>query len=89
MVCKPFACIWGCAFESCDYVVTRTYYQKWGKGSHLCVSKLVQHNLHICTFGQTYQVSHDIGGSLCQRRPNLQTINRTWGYDICYFEKDD
>ncbi len=33
MVCEPFACVWGCEFEMGNYVVARTYYQKWGKGN--------------------------------------------------------
>ncbi len=29
----PFACVWGCEFEMGNYVVAKTYYQKWGKGN--------------------------------------------------------
>ncbi len=37
MVSEPFACVWGCEFDIGDYVVARTYYQKWGWGiSHMC-----------------------------------------------------
>ncbi len=33
MVCESFQCFWGFHFDVGDYVVARTYYQKWGKGS--------------------------------------------------------
>ncbi len=33
MVSEHFACVWGCEFDMGDYVVARTYYQKWGQGS--------------------------------------------------------
>jgi hypothetical protein len=34
MVDESFACVWGCEFDTSDYVVAaRTYYQKWGWGN--------------------------------------------------------
>ncbi len=34
---EAFTCAWGCTFESGDYVVSNTYYQKWGRGENNCV----------------------------------------------------
>jgi hypothetical protein len=33
MISEPFTSVWGCEFDTGDYVVGRTYYQKWGRGS--------------------------------------------------------
>jgi hypothetical protein len=33
MVSEPFASVWGCEFDIGDYVVAKTYYQKWGWGN--------------------------------------------------------
>ncbi len=37
---EAFTCAWGCTFEITDYVVSSTYYQKWGhnKNNYVCLT---------------------------------------------------
>ncbi len=51
MVHDSFQCVWGFEFDAGDYVVTRTYNQKWGKGNQTYVffnnSKTTYVNTHL------------------------------------------
>jgi hypothetical protein len=51
MVSEHFACVWGCEFDMGDYVLGRTYYQKWGQGSQSYVfldhSNILYINVHL------------------------------------------
>ncbi len=33
MINEPFTCVWGCEFDTTNYVVAGTYCQKWGRSS--------------------------------------------------------
>jgi hypothetical protein len=37
MVRESFQCVWGSHFDIGDYVVARTYYQKWGRSNQTYV----------------------------------------------------